>query len=89
MVISGLVLQCDPAQASATMAQLQGIPGISDLSVVEPPGRVVCVLEAPSPEASVRVLEHLTQIPGVYSVLPTYIHALEEDEEWNSPVVHS
>lgn len=89
MVISGLVLQCDADRVERVAAQLALMPGISDVTPAEPAGHLVCVLETPSLEASVLVLDHLKALPGVYSAMPTYIHALEEDEEWNSPAVHS
>ncbi|MBP2018739.1 nitrate reductase NapAB chaperone NapD [Symbiobacterium terraclitae] len=89
MVISGLVLQCHPDRVESVAAQLAQMPGVSDVTPVEGGGHLACVLEAPSLEASILVLDHLKALPGVYSAMPTYIHALEEDERWNSPAVHS
>lgn len=87
MIISGLVLQCDPALTEGVVAMVLAESGISDLTVTEQEGRLVCVLEAPSPEASASAVDRLVQIAGVIAVMPTYIHELEEEERWIA--VHS
>ncbi|MBY6275001.1 chaperone NapD [Symbiobacterium thermophilum] len=79
MVISGLVFQCDPARVEAVAARLAGVPGLSDITPGGRPGYLVGVLESPGTEASVRTLDHVRAIPGVYSVLPAYIQSVEED----------
>jgi|GEM_PF-5438902 len=89
MMISGLVLQVDPAATEVILSQVLACPGVSDLTVLEPAGQMVCVLEAASPEASAAVLGQMLQVRGVYAVMPAYIHEVEEDESWSSPAVHS
>ena len=89
MIISGLVLQVNPALGDRVAAQLRTIPAISDLVVLDPPGKMVCVLEADSPEASAEIVDRLVQIEGIYAVMPTYIHEVEEEDRWSSPAVHS
>lgn len=89
MIISGLVLQVDPARRDLVASQVRACPSISDLVVLDLPGRMVCVLEAASPEASAEIVDRLVQIEGIYSVMPTYIHEVEEEDRWSSPAVHS
>lgn len=89
MVISGLVFQCDPTRIEAIAAELAAMPELSDVTPGGEPGYLAAVLEAPSTEASVHTLHRLRSIPGVYAVMPTYIHAVEEDGKCSSPAVLS
>ncbi|MFZ5815878.1 MAG: chaperone NapD [Bacillota bacterium] len=88
MIISGLVIQYNPALTDSVVAQLRAAPGVSEITLLER-GRVVCVLEAVSPEASASVVNQLVQVEGIYTVMPTYIYDLEEEDRWSSPAVLS
>lgn len=74
MIISGLVIDVEPAACSDTLAALQVRPGVTRIEGPVTPGRLVAVVEAEDHAALDVMMGELMAAPGVLSVSPAYIH---------------
>lgn len=74
MIITGVVIDVEPAACSTALAVLQGQPGITRVEGAESPGRLVAVAEAENESGMEALMGAILATPGIVSVNPAFIH---------------
>lgn len=74
MIISGVVIDVDPASGAEAADQLRSRPGIIRIEGPVTPGRLVAVIEAENEASMDGLVGQIMTVPGIVNVSPAYIH---------------
>lgn len=74
MIITGVVIDVEPAAGPEALAALQGRPGIARVEGPVSPGRLVAVMEAADNTALDALMGEIIATPGILGVNPAFIH---------------
>lgn len=74
MIISGVVIDVEPAQGPEAAAALRVHPGVTAVDGPISPGRLVAVVEAADEAAMEALMSGLLATPGIVAVNPASIH---------------